>query len=261
MSTIARLLDQRSVGEVTLRMERGGPAVIREFGASKCRIPKNSTEAILINTSGGMAGGDLISVNAIAGEGATLTLTSQTAERVYRSLGPAAEVNVSLKAVAEATLFWLPQETILFEQCALQRRLDVELHEQSTFLAVEPLVFGRHEMGEDINTLDISDRWNVRRGGRLLQTENFKIGPQMPRTSATLGDNRAMATLLFVSPDAENRLQALREVLSKNDGASAWNGKLVARLMARDGFHLRKTLIKVLIACVGENNLPKTWTF
>lgn len=261
MITIARLLDQRSVGEVTLRMERSGPAVIRELGASKCRIPKGSNEAILINTSGGMAGGDLISVNATAGEGAALTLTSQTAERVYRSLGPAAEVNVMLNAEAGATLLWLPQETILFEQCALQRRLDVELHEQSTFLAVEPLVFGRLEMGEDINALDISDRWNVRRGGRLLHAEHFKIGPQLLRTLATLGDNRAMATLLFASPDAEKRLQALREVLGKNDGASAWNGKLVARLVARDGFHLRKTLIKVLNACVGENNLPKTWTF
>ncbi|MEP6827054.1 MAG: urease accessory protein UreD [Aestuariivirga sp.] len=261
MTTIARLLDQRSVGEVTLRFERGGPAIIREFGSSKCRIPKGGSEAILINTSGGLAGGDQIAVNVTVGEGASLCFTSQTAERVYRSLGPPAEVKVTLKAEAASTLLWLPQETILFEQSVLQRSLDVELHETATFLAVEPLIFGRHEMGEKINRLDISDRWAIRRDGRLLHAEQTKLGPTMPSTRATLGNNRAMATLLFVSPEATTRLDVVRNVLGQDDGASVWNGKLVARLLAKDGFHLRKTLIKVLIACVGTTALPKTWTF
>ena len=261
MTTIARLLDQRSVGEVTLRVERGGPAIIRESGSSKCRLLKGGTEAILINTSGGLAGGDLIAVNAVAGEGVSLTLTTQAAERVYRSLGPAAEVRVALKADADATLFWLPRETIVFEQSVLRRSLEVELHETANFLAVEPLIFGRHEMGEEIDMLEISDRWTIRRGGRLLHVEQTKLGPTMPSTRATLGNNRAMATLLFVSPKAITLLSAVRNVLGKDDGASVWNGKLVARLLAKDGFHLRKTLIKVLIACVGENRLPKTWTF
>ena len=261
MSTIARLLDQRSVGEVTLRMEHGGPAIIREFGSSKFRIPKGSTEAILINTSGGLAGGDVVRVNAVVGENASLTLTSQTAERVYRSLGPPADVKVTLKVEAGATLFWLPQETILFEQSGLRRRLDVELHARITFLAVESLVFGRHEMGEVIKSVDLSDRWVIRCDGKLIHAEQFKLGPDLPNSIATLGNNRAMATVLFVSPEAEARLEAVRGSLSKNDGASAWNGKLVARLVAKDGFHLRKTLIKVLTACVGQSNLPKTWTF
>ena len=261
MTTIARLLDQRSVGEVTLRIERGGPAIIREFGSSKCRILKGGAEAILINTSGGLAGGDLITVNAGAGEGVSLTLTTQAAERVYRSLGPAAEVRVALKAEAASTLLWLPQETILFDQSVLQRSLDVELHETANFLAVEPLIFGRQEMGESIASLELSDRWTIRRSGRLLHAEQTKLGPIMPSTRATLGNNRAMATLLLVSPEATTLLSAVRNVLGKDDGASVWNGKLVARLLAKDGFHLRKTLIRVLIACVGTTALPKNWTF
>ena len=261
MSTIARLLEQRSVGEVTLRMERSGPAVIREFGSSKFRIPKGSMEAILINTSGGLAGGDSIIVSATVGENAMLALTSQTAERVYRSLGPHAEVKVALKAEAGATLFWLPQETILFEQSGLRRRLDVDLHASAAFLAVESLVFGRHEMGEDIHTLELSDSWSIKRDGKLFHAEQFKLGPNLPNSIATLGNNRAMATVFYVSPVAEVRLDAVRDSLSKNDGASAWNGKLVARLVAKDSFHLRKTLIKVLTACMGQSNLPKTWTF
>ncbi len=261
MSTIARLLDQRSVGEITLRMERGGPAVIREFGASKCRIPHGSTEAILINTSGGLAGGDFVGVGATVGADAVLTLTSQTAERVYHTLGPPADVRVKLTAETGATLFWLPQETIVFDNSALQRSLEVELHESARFLAVEPIVFGRQEMGEVIGRVSVVDRWDIRRMGKRVHAEHFRLGPDLPQTRATLGQNRAMATVLFVAPEAETRRDAVCEVLSKNDGASVWNGKLVARLVARDGFHLRKTLIKVLNACVGHNNLPKTWTF
>ncbi len=261
MSTIARLLDQRSVGDVTLRMELSGPAVIREFGCSKFRIPKDSSEAILINTSGGLAGGDRVAVDAAAGEGVSLTLTSQTAERVYRSLGPPAEVKVALKVAAGASLFWLPQETILFQQSALRRTLDVDVHGQSTFLAAESLVFGRHEMGEDIHTLDLFDRWTIRRDGTLLHAEQFKLGPDLPNSVATLGNHRAVATVVLVSPEAEARLAAVREALSQTDGASAWNGKLVARCVAKDGFHLRKTLIKILIAILGHKSLPKTWTF
>ena len=261
MNTIARLLEQRSVGELTLRVERGGPKIIRESGATKCRIPKGGHEAILINTSGGLAGGDEVKINATVGENAMFALTSQTAERVYGSLGPPANVKVALTAEAGSVLFWLPQETILFENSALHRELDVELSVGASFLAVEPLVFGRHEMGEDLHRLELSDRWMIKCDGVLLHAERLKLGPELPHSMASLGNFRAMATVLFISPEAEARLDAVRGSLSENDGASAWNGKLVARLIAKDGFHLRKTLIKVLNACVGQNKMPKTWAF
>ena len=261
MTTIARLLDQRSVGEVTLRMERSGPAVIREFGSAKCRIPKGGAEAVLINTSGGLAGGDCVTVHATAGKDAALVLTSQTAERVYRSLGPPAEVKVALKAEAGARLYWLPQETILFEQSALQRSLEVELDERCEFLAVEAIIFGRREMGEVVNSLDLLDRWSIKRDGHLIHSEQLKLGPTLPVGHATLAEHRAMATVLLITRDAASRVEAVRIAAGEKSGVSTWNGKLVARLVATDGFHLRKTLIKVLMACVGQNGLPKTWTF
>ena len=137
----------------------------------------------------------------------------------------------------------------------------MELDEHATFLGVETLLLGRLEMGENVTGLDISDHWHIKRAGKLLHVENLKLGPHFPNSIATLGDNRAMATVLLVSQDVEKMLDDVRSVLTKKDGASAWNGKLVARLVAKDGFHLRKTLIKVLMACAGGKHLPKTWTF
>ena len=104
---------------------------MREAHAAKVRIPQGSHEAILINTGGGLAGGDRFTFTITAEENARLTVTSQAAERVYRSLGPAADVEVRLAAHAGATLMWLPQETILFDGAALTRRITADLAEDA----------------------------------------------------------------------------------------------------------------------------------
>jgi urease accessory protein len=261
MTATARLLQQRSVGHVHLRMEGDGIAVMREAGSAKCRIPRGTTEAILINTSGGLAGGDTVSIKAEVGAAASLTLTSQAAERVYRTLGPAADVHVSLTAARGSTCLWLPQESIFFEGSALKRTLEIQLADDAMFLAVEPMVFGRREMGEHVRRVSVHDRWHVRQGGKLIHMESFRVGPDWPQTRATFGGNHATASLLMLSPHVPALLDRVRAVLGPQDGASAWNGKMVARLLAKDGFHLRKTLIQVLSVCVGRDNLPKCWTF
>ena len=63
---------------------------------------------------------------------------------------------------------WLPQETILFDRCAMDRRLEVELAEDAWFLGVETLVFGRAAMGETVEHAWLRDVIRVRRGGRLV---------------------------------------------------------------------------------------------
>lgn len=261
MTATARLLEQRSVGHVHLRMEHDGIAVMREAGSAKCRMPRGGHEAILINTSGGLAGGDSVHIKAEVGAGASLSLTTQSAERIYRTLGPPADVRLSLSAAKDSKLLWLPQESIFFEGSALTRSLQVDVAEGATFLAVEPMVFGRTEMGERVSSVSVVDRWNIRCGGRLLHAEAFKLGPDWPKSQAGFADNHAAATLLLVSPVAETLLDKVRAVLGRQDGASAWNGKLVARILTKDGFHMRKTLIQVLVACLGREHLPKCWTF
>ncbi|HBC09391.1 MAG TPA: urease accessory protein, partial [Rhodospirillaceae bacterium] len=75
-----------------------------------------SVEAVLLNTAGGLTGGDVYGTEALAGPDAFLTLTSQACERVYRATGDQpARVETRLSADAGARLHWLPQETILFD--------------------------------------------------------------------------------------------------------------------------------------------------
>jgi urease accessory protein len=260
MSATARLLEQRSVGQATLRVDAQGVRTLRESGSAKIRALVGGSQAILINTSGGLAGGDRFEWRLEAGPGSRLSATSQAAERVYRTLGPPAAVSVKLGVERNAALFWLPQETILFDGASLTRSFDVALEEGARFLAVEPIVFGRREMGETVASINLRDTWRIWRGSRLVHAESLTFGPAMPVSIASLAGAGAMGTIVYVADDAEGRLDAVREALGPLSGASAWNGKLIARLLAEDGFVLRKEIISVLGALAGVGTLPKIWT-
>jgi urease accessory protein len=260
MTATARLLEQRSIGEVKLHVESYGVAQLREAGALKVRIPRGSHQAILINTGGGIAGGDAFALHIGVGVDARLTITSQAAERVYRTLGPAAAIKTSLRADAGSSLFWLPQETIIYDGAALERTYSVHLEAGAAFLAVEPIVFGRREMGETVGTLRLNDSWRIWRSGVLAHADALTIGPDMPVSRASLGQARAMGTIIYAAEEAESRLDAVRDSLGPLSGASAWNGKLIARLLAEDGFILRKQIICALAALAGPGALPKIWT-
>jgi urease accessory protein len=259
MST-AKLLQQRSVGHLKLDVGPAGIRRLREFGASKLRMPVGSREAFLINTGGGIAGGDQFEFQISCAAGAKLMVTSQAAERVYRTLGPPATITCAIDVLANADMFWVPQETIFFDGAALRRDYRVNLAKGAKFLAVEAIVFGRSEMGETIATISLHDRWRIFRDGQLVHADDFRIEGALPHSKATLNGAAAMATIIYMADDAAPLLDGVRLALGENGGASAWNGKLIARVLAKDGFHLRKTLIPVLYAIAGGTALPKTWT-
>jgi urease accessory protein len=252
---------QRSEGSIHLSMGPKGIVRLREAHAAKVRIPFGVPEAILINTGGGLAGGDHFSFDITAEENTTLTVTSQTAERVYRSLGPAAQVDVSLTARDGARLMWLPQETILFDGAALSRTITADLAVSARFLAVESVILGREAMGEHVQEARLTDRWRIRQAGRLIFADDIAFAGEPPATPATLGTKRAFATVVLVAPEAEDLLEPVRAAIGDRGAASAWSGKLVARLVATDGFDLRKSLIPALTALAGEGGLPKTWSY
>jgi urease accessory protein len=257
----APIRHQRSEGEILLSMGATGLRRLREAHAATVRIPAGSHEAILINTGGGLAGGDRFSFAITAEEKARLTVTSQAAERVYRSLGPAADVAVNLTAEAGSTLMWLPQETIMFDGAALTRRLSADLKEDARLLAVESVILGREAMGETVTHARLHDRWRIRQGGRLIFADDLAFNGLPPASAATLGGARAFATVVLVSPQAEDVLDKARHLIGARGSASAWSGKLVARLVARDGFDLRKSLIPALTLLADGVSLPRSWSF
>lgn len=259
-------------GRLAVKHHNGRTRLDRLFeeGAARLRLPRRRSdplEAVLINTAGGLTGGDRIDWHFDIGRSCHTVLTSQACEKIYRASRGAARVRTRIEVADHARVNWLPQETIVYNKGRLERSLDVELTERAEVLIVEPVVFGRQAMGERVTDATFHDRWRVHQAGRLIHAEEFRLGPdaaaQLGRSSVTSGAI-AMATILLVSDRAEQQLEAVRGLIGPGDGVSAWqvgqSGKLLARLVAKDSYELRKRLIPLLALLNGEAELPRIWS-
>ncbi|CDM58848.1 MULTISPECIES: urease accessory protein UreD [Rhizobium] len=235
-------------------------------GAAKIRLPDtfdSSMEAVIINTAGGLTGGDRMNWSIDAGPDTRIDVTTQACEKIYKASSATAEVNTTISVGAKARVDWLPQETILFDRSSLFRRLDVDLEDDSEFLAVEAILLGRKAMGEAVETGLFRDRWRIRKGGKLCHAEDLQLMGDvalLTRADAVLGGKVAFATVLYVGPLADAYLSAARPLLEGHmGGASSWAGKLVVRLSAPDGFALRKILIPIISTLRNGAPVPKVW--
>ena len=287
---------QRARGDLHVSLKRRGAATVldglRQAGCLKVRLPRpvvdGWADVVTLNTGGGIAGGDRLDSAFDVQPGARVTIAAQAAERFYRALPGSApsRVRTRITVAEDAAAEWLPQETILFDRCAMDRRLDVELADSAWFVGVESLVFGRTAMGERVHRARLSDLIRVRRDGRLLLHDAMRLEGEVDallRRKPIAGGACAVATVLHVAPDAEARLAVVREALLRpplplaedatvrgvagegattrpsESAASAWDGLLLARILAPDGAGLRGAVSRVLMALRAPRPLPRVW--
>lgn len=266
--TSGRLQRAEGRAHITFGMRDGACRLHTLFqeGCAKIRLPTplpgQCPEAIVINTAGGLTGGDRFRVEAELGVRTTAVLTTQACERIYRSIGNDAVVENNLHVAPGARLAWLPQESILFDGGRLARRLDVNLEGDAEFVAVEAVLLGRTAMGERVRTGSLRDRWRVRRDGQLIFADDLRLNgniAEITASAATLGSRSAFATLFYAGNEFERLLAPVRDALGEDGGASAWNGKLVVRLAAISGLLLRRRLEPILTLLLRGQPLPKAW--
>jgi urease accessory protein len=265
---------QRAVGELLVSFRsRDGATVLdelRQVGCLKARFPRSGAigwaEVVTLNSSGGIAGGDRLGSRFRVQPEAQAVIAAQAAERFYRALpgSEPARVRTTIEVAYGAAAEWLPQETILFDCCALDRCLDIELADDARFIGVEMLVFGRTAMGETVIRGSIRDRIRIRRSGRLVLQDTTRLHGEVAarlQRPAIAGRARAMALLMHAAADAETRLDTVRTALAGTEaGVSAWNGLLLARILAPDSAKLRHAVVSALAALRGARALPRVWT-
>jgi urease accessory protein len=237
-----------------------------EVGGLRVRFPNSvagELEAVILNTAGGIVGGDQLTLSVAVDDGARLTVTTASAEKVYRSIGPAATIDVRLTIGAGGLLRWLPQEMIVFNRAHVRRSIDIDLAENATLVLAESVFFGRSAMGETVDVGAFFDRWRVRRRGELVYAESVRldglIAEKLARPAVADG-GRALATVLLVPGD--DSVVAACQSLSKDFrgevGLSSWNGITLIRICAKEGSHLRHDLASIL-SRFGRGPLPRLW--
>lgn len=261
----------RAVGTARLSAKADGTGTtrikdLRQSGSTKLVFPQNrrpDAEVILVNTAGGITGGDQFDLDICVMTNAGLTLTTQAAERAYRAQsGEIGRVTTKLSVQTGARLNWLPQELILYDCCALRRRLDISLDEEARFLMVEPVVFGRAAMREELRDVMFQDRIKITRNRTPLYIDGMDlIGDAAAHLASPAIANGAgaMASVVLVAPDAGSHLSSVRAALPSSAGASMLaEDVLVIRQLASDSFELRRSLVPILEQLT-QNNLPTSW--
>jgi urease accessory protein len=266
---------QRARGalDITVRTIDGDTrlADLRQQGCLRACFPRaepSAFQAIVLNTSGGITDGDILHTRLAAGAGASMVVATQAAERIYRARAGAtpACVNVHITVGSRARMEYLPQETILFDACALGRRLAVEMAADSVYLGVETLVFGRVASGEVLRTIRLRDTIGLRRDGRLVLHDCVRLDTDaeaLLSSAATAGGGGAVASILYAASDAASRLAPLRDALAgegRHNGASCRDGVLVCRIVARDGAMARRAVVAALSALRDKKPLPRVWS-
>jgi urease accessory protein len=269
-ATSSTFAHNRARGEVKFDVKLEGSVtrrgVLHESGSLRVRFPSPEDDGLsgmFVNTAGGIAGGDRFDIDISAGAGARLTLTTAAAEKVYRASGPAAGLNITLKAETGAHLSWLPQETILFDRARIVRRIDIDLAADASLLLCEIVVFGRAAMGEKMLHGEFVDRWRLRRGGKLVFAETIRldgdIGAKLSQPAIAKG-GVAIGTALIVPGDEVlvERIREASETFGGEVGISAWNGFAMARFCAQDAARLRADMMTVL-GRASAVPLPRLW--
>lgn len=262
---------QRSKGAarvgLCLKSGRVRLAELAQRGSAKALMPSTGAgpaEIVFLNTSGGLTGGDALDYRLELGAGVRAVGTTQAAERAYRSNSGVARARIAHSVAAGGHLDWLPQETILFDGSALARETLIELAPDAGCLLLEAVVLGRAAMGETLRRVSFHDRREIRRAGRPVLIEPFRLDQgALDRlgSPAILGGARAFATMALVAPGADDALGAARAALGEEGvegAASAFDGKCVIRLLAADGWPLRRQILRLMTA-LRRCPAPRVW--
>ena len=261
----------RAVGRIAFTVAAGPGGSrrgrVHESGSLRVRFPNGNSraalEAVIVNTGGGMTGGDRFDVDIKVGAGARLSVTTAAAEKIYRSLGPDTDIGVKLDVGPGGALAWLPQETIVFDQARLRRSIDIELARDANLLLAEAAVFGRSAMGEAVVQGHFFDRWRLRVGGALVFAETLRldgdIAQRLAQRVITSGGVAVASVIKCPGNDSDAAaVRAVQDRFAGEVGVSSWNGLVATRLVASDGAVLRHDLVAVLTA-LDAAPLPRLW--
>ena len=264
-------------GRMVLSGSDNGTRIVDVFQRSPVRImfPRSGgsaiEEAVLINTAGGIAGGDRIECDVTALANASIAVTSQAAEKVYRALSEPARITTKLKVCEAAKLAWLPQETIVFNSGRLSRETEIELSSGAELLALEWLVLGRAAHGEEMVGGHITDSWRVKKDSRLIWADTFRVTDEMfphLHRKALLSNYKAIGTLIYFGPCLDTRLEFLRDIapsLGCHCAATSVSGLIIVRFAADVSSDLRRALQSFLQQFnrefgPGLFRVPKMWS-
>jgi len=270
LQTPARWSD--GAAEIAFAQTDGETRLKHLYQSDPCRVlfPARTRhglkEAVIVTTSGGVVGGDRLRFAVDAGIGTSATVTTQAAEKIYRSARDDSVIDISVSVRDQALIEWMPQETILFQGARLRRRTIIDLFGSARVIAGEIVVFGRRARDEVFSSGLLHDSWRVCRDDALVWADDLHMDGDI---GATLSDVHAfhfaaaVATVIYGGADAAEKLDFARDAVD-GGAVSCVDDLLVARFIDRDAARLRSNVTRYWAKLRGDvaglpSALPRVW--
>ena len=249
-----------------VRRKRCGPlAVQRPFhpGDGVCHL-------YLLHPPGGVAGGDTLDVDVLARTGAAALVTTPAATKAYRTLGAPSAMRQTLVVEGNASLEWLPQETILFGGSACRTLTEVRLAKGARFAGWEVFALGREHSGDHYTHGSFRQQVQLHVAGALCvrELQDFAAGDPALVARWGLASRRAFGTL-YAAPADEDVLARARHALGEppdgvHAGATLLDGVLAVRAVGTAAADVRTALTRAWsgvrpLVIGAEPTLPRIW--
>lgn len=258
---------QRAEGEARLEVGPGG--ITRLYQKAPLRLlfptpePGEPLQAALVNTAGGLAGGDAVRAAVTLTAGAQALVTTPAAEKLYTSLGPVASLRNRIEVGEGAALEYLPQEAILFDGARLDRRTEAHVAPGATLLACESLVLGRIARGEAWRRGTAREAWRLHLDGRLAWADAIALDEAARDAPHALDGAEALGLMLLAHHDAARHRELARD-LTGGQASLPRPGLLLLRFLGtatavRTG--IMAAIPALRAAALGRPaTLPRLWT-
>ncbi len=215
--------------------------------------PGEPRTVVVANVAGGVVGGDRLTTSINVGVDESLLVTTQAAEKVYRSDGATAEAVNRFYVARGGVLEMLSSGTILFDGSRFHRTTTLDIEDGARASYSEIVVFGRIARDEVLTSGDLRDRVRLMRSGRLVWADDLRLAgsiDQLLSASAGFAGARALGTLLLVGSGCEALVPGVRAAAETVDtarlGVTAIDPEtVVVRVMAADPAAARSALAGV----------------
>lgn len=215
-------------GELRLGVERrsGRSVIASQLHAGALRVlrphyPDGSGQPVLalVNPGGGYLGGDRYRIDAGIARSAGLTLTTQSATKVYRTPQGHARMEQRFVLAAGARLEFLPDSLIAYRGASYQQRTEVVMHRTSSLVLAEIVTHGWSPDGASFAFDRISLGTRVTVSDELAVMDRLLLEPGRGGTGRLmLAGYSHLASLLVIDPRCDDTAVAeLREVLDVRD--------------------------------------------
>lgn len=215
----------------------------------------------LLHPPGGVVAGDRLHFDIGVDNGGQALITTPAAGKFYRSAGGQARQSVALRVAAQASLEWLPQESIVYEGARLHTGMDIDLADGAGFIGWEVLALGRPAAGEGFAAGEALLNWRIKRGGRLFYLEKQRLDATAFKSRWGLNGHSACGTL-FACPTQPHHLQAVQALIGDDPGRGVTQieDMLICRALDERADRLRQFYLQIWALLrtdiVGQNSCP-----